>query len=539
MQPSFTNLTKGQLVCTIIGLQLTLFLAALDQTIVSTAMPRIIAQLNGFDRYAWVTTAYLLTSTASGPIFARISDIFGRKWVLLSAAIFFLLSSLLCGAAGQLPSFGLPLDGMTQLIIFRGLQGIGGGVIMAIVFSVIGDIFAPAERGKYMGLFAGVWGLASMIGPALGGWLTDHWSWRWIFYVNLPVGFIALAFLFFAFPYVRPQGVQRKIDYWGASSLVAFLVPLLLGLTYANSDGWTSAKVLLLLLLSAALFGLFARIEMRAAEPIIPPQLLAINDIRLAIIVLFFAAVSMFDVILFAPLFMQSVLGVSATEAGALFASMTLAMSFASASSGQLISRFGHYKLIAAVGLSAITAGLFFLSLLQTSSNSQMLVALLILTGLGLGLVMPVFTLTIQNAAPPNMIGAATALSQFCRSIGATVGAALMGAILQMRYMESLKSRMVSTTVSDEIAGALANPARMPEIKALLLASYGSSPEGLASAGLLVDHIKNSLVYALHGVFFMGAIAALIGLITNVFVKEKKLRSRKDGADSDKTVIES
>ena len=539
MQPSFTNLTKGQLVCTIIGLQLTLFLAALDQTIVSTAMPRIIAQLNGFDRYAWVTTAYLLTSTASGPIFARISDIFGRKWVLLSAAIFFLLSSLLCGAAGQLPSFGLPLDGMTQLIIFRGLQGIGGGVIMAIVFSVIGDIFAPAERGKYMGLFAGVWGLASMIGPALGGWLTDHWSWRWIFYVNLPVGFIALAFLFFAFPYVRPQGVQRKIDYWGASSLVAFLVPLLLGLTYANSDGWTSAKVLLLLLLSAALFGLFAWIEMRAAEPIIPPQLLAINDIRLAIIVLFFAAVSMFDVILFAPLFMQSVLGVSATEAGALFASMTLAMSFASASSGQLISRFGHYKLIAAVGLSAITAGLFFLSLLQTSSNSQMLVALLILTGLGLGLVMPVFTLTIQNAAPPNMIGAATALSQFCRSIGATVGAALMGAILQMRYMESLKSRMVSTTVSDEIAGALANPARMPEIKALLLASYGSSPEGLASAGLLVDHIKNSLVYALHGVFFMGAIAALIGLITNVFVKEKKLRSRKDDAASDKTVIES
>jgi len=539
VQPSFTNLTKGQLVCTIIGLQLTLFLAALDQTIVSTAMPRIIAQLNGFDRYAWVTTAYLLTSTASGPIFARISDIFGRKWVLLSAAIFFLLSSLLCGAAGQLPSFGLPLDGMTQLIIFRGLQGIGGGVIMAIVFSVIGDIFAPAERGKYMGLFAGVWGLASMIGPALGGWLTDHWSWRWIFYVNLPVGFIALAFLFFAFPYVRPQGVQRKIDYWGASSLVAFLVPLLLGLTYANSDGWTSAKVLLLLLLSAALFGLFAWIEMRAAEPIIPPQLLAINDIRLAIIVLFFAAVSMFDVILFAPLFMQSVLGVSATEAGALFASMTLAMSFASASSGQLISRFGHYKLIAAVGLSAITAGLFFLSLLQTSSNSQMLVALLILTGLGLGLVMPVFTLTIQNAAPPNMIGAATALSQFCRSIGATVGAALMGAILQMRYMESLKSRMVSTTVSDEIAGALANPARMPEIKALLLASYGSSPEGLASAGLLVDHIKNSLVYALHGVFFMGAIAALIGLITNVFVKEKKLRSRKDDAASDKTVIES
>ena len=527
-KPSFTNLTRGQLVCTIVGLQLTLFLAALDQTIVATAMPRIIAQLNGFDRYAWVTTAYLLTSTASGPIFARISDIFGRKWVLLPAAIFFLFTSLLCGAAGQLPTFGLPLDGMTQLILFRGLQGIGGGVIMAIVFSVIGDIFAPAERGKYMGLFAGVWGLASMIGPALGGWLTDHWSWRWIFYVNLPVGCVALATLFFSFPYIRPHGVQRKIDYWGAFSLVAFLVPLLLGLTYGNSDGWASPKVLSLLLASAALFGLFAWIEKRAAEPIIPPQLLAIRDIRLAILVLFCAAVSMFDVILFAPLFMQAVLGVSATEAGALFASMTLAMSFASASSGQLISRFGRYKLIAAIGLSAITAGLFFLSLLQTTTNSAMLVAFLVLTGLGLGLVMPVFTLTIQNAAPPNMIGAATALSQFCRSIGATVGAALMGAILQMRYMESLHGRMVSMTVPDAIVRALTNPARMPEIKAMLLASYGADAAGLAAAGQLIEHVKNSLVYALHGVFFMGAVTALIGLLANFFVQEKKLRSAHD-----------
>ncbi|MBS2011103.1 MAG: MFS transporter, partial [Cyanobacteria bacterium SZAS TMP-1] len=353
-KPSFTNLSRGQLVATIIGLQLTLLLAALDQTIVSTAMPRIIAQLNGFDRYAWVTTAYLLTSTASGPIFARISDIYGRKWVLLPAAVFFLLTSLLCGAAGQIPTFGLPLDGMTQLIISRGLQGIGGGIIMAIVFSVIGDMFAPAERGKYMGLFAGVWGLASMIGPALGGWLTDHWSWRWIFYVNLPVGFVAILALFFAFPYIKPQGVQRKIDYWGAFSLVGFLVPLLLGLTFGNSDGWASPKVLILLFASAAVFALFAWIEKHVPEPIIPPHLLGIVDIRLAIMVLFCASISMFDVILFAPLFMQAVLGVSATEAGALFASMTLAMSFASASSGQLISRFGRYKLIATIGLTAI-----------------------------------------------------------------------------------------------------------------------------------------------------------------------------------------
>jgi len=521
---SFSTLSRGQLIGTIAGLQLTLLLAALDQTIVSTAMPRIIAQLNGFDRYAWVTTAYLLTSTASGPIFARISDIYGRKWVLLPAAVFFLFTSLLCGAAGQIPALGI--DGMNQLILFRGLQGIGGGVIMAIVFSVIGDIFPPAERGKYMGLFAGVWGLASMIGPALGGWLTDHWSWRWIFYVNLPVGLIAVAALFFAFPYIKPHDVQRKIDYWGAFSLVGFLVPLLLGLTFGNSDGWTSPRVLSLLLASAAIFVLFAWIEKKAPEPIIPPKLLVISDIRLAIIVLFCAAVSMFDVILFAPLFMQSVLGVSATQAGALFASLTLAMSCASASSGQLISRLGRYKMIATIGLSFITAGLFFLSQLQTTTNSQVLVCFLILTGLGLGLVMPVFTLTIQNAAPPNMIGAATALSQFCRSIGATVGAAVMGAILQMRYMESLKGAMVSRAVPEQIAAAMANPARMIEIKMILVKNYGESAAGRETVNFLIEHIKNSLVYALHGVFLLGAIMALLGLITNFFVVEKKLRGK-------------
>jgi MFS family permease len=235
----------------------------------------------------------------------------------------------------------------------------------------------------------------------------------------------------------------------------------------------------------------------------------------------------MFDVILFAPLFMQTVLGVSATVAGAIFSSMTLAMSIASASSGQLISRFGHYKIIATVGLTGITAGLFCLSQLQTTTHPHMLVAFLILTGLGLGLVMPVFTLTIQNAAPTNMIGAATALSQFCRSIGATVGAAVMGAILHMRYMESLKGAAVAHSVPERIASVIANPARMIEIKLILAQNYGASQAGRATAGLLIEHIKNSLVYALHGVFLLGALMALLGLITNFFVVERKLRGRE------------
>src|SRR3954454_22298077 len=214
---SFQALTKRQLVGTLVGLLLTLLLASLDGTIVGTAMPRIIAQLNGFERYAWVTTAYLLTSTIAVPIFGKLSDIYGRKWIFLRGAVIFVVASAFCGAAGDLP---LPMDGMNQLILFRGIQGIGGGMISGIVFAVIGDIFPPAQRAKFQGLFSGVFGLSSVFGPTLGGWITDNFSWRWVFYVNLPVGIIAIAVLFFFFPYFKPEGVKRSIDWAGVATLI-------------------------------------------------------------------------------------------------------------------------------------------------------------------------------------------------------------------------------------------------------------------------------------------------------------------------------
>src|SRR6202521_921393 len=217
-KPGLHNLTRRQLVGTITGLLLTLLLAALDQTIVGTAMPRIIAELSGFDRYPWVTTSYLLTSTIAVPIFAKLSDIYGRKWFFLLGAVIFVGSSALCGVSGNL-NF-LPFDGMNQLILFRGIQGIGAGIMLGLVFTIIGDVFSPAERGRYQGLFAAVWGLASIFGPTLGGWLTDQFSWRWTFYVNLPVGALAVAAILFEFPYFRPQGVKRIIDWAGVGSLI-------------------------------------------------------------------------------------------------------------------------------------------------------------------------------------------------------------------------------------------------------------------------------------------------------------------------------
>src|SRR6202158_5544493 len=267
-QPGLHNLTKRQLVGTLAGLLLTLLLAALDQTIVGTAMPRIISQLNGFDRYPWVTTAYLLTSTIAVPIFAKLSDIYGRKWFFLAGTVVFVVASAFCGGAGQIP--WIPGDGMMQLIVFRGIQGLGAGMIVGLLFTIIGDIFAPAERAKFQGLFAAVWGLASIFGPTLGGWITDQFSWRWTFWVNLPVGILAAGAILVEFPYFRPHGIRRQIDWWGVLTLSSCLVPLLLALTWVTNYGWTSQRVLTLLIASGLMLAAFLAAEHRAAEPLLP-----------------------------------------------------------------------------------------------------------------------------------------------------------------------------------------------------------------------------------------------------------------------------
>ncbi len=261
------RLTWGQLLGSMTGLLLSVLLASLDQTIVGTAEPRIIAQLSGFDRYPWVSTTYLLTSTLAIPIFAKLSDIYGRKWFFLGGAGGFMLTSALCGAAGKLP---VPLDGMNQLIISRGLQGVAGGMMMSLAFTVIGDIFSPAERGKYQGFFAATYGLSSIFGPTLGGWLTDHISWRACFYVNLPVGIVAIAAIYFYFPYWRPEGIKRRVDWAGVSALILSIVPLLLALTWVTEYGWASFRVESLLVVAAVMLAAFIYAETRAIEPLIP-----------------------------------------------------------------------------------------------------------------------------------------------------------------------------------------------------------------------------------------------------------------------------
>ncbi len=470
----FHALTRTQLIGTITGLMLTLLLAALDQTIVGTAMPRIIAELNGFERYAWVTTTYLLTSTIAVPIIGKLSDLYGRKWFLLGGAVLFVASSALCGAAGDLP---LGIDGMNQLILFRGLQGIGGGMITGIVFTVIGDIFPPAERGKIQGLFSAVFGLSSVFGPALGGWITDNLSWRWAFYVNLPVGIIAIATLYFAFPYFKPEGAKRVIDWAGVTTLIAGLVPLLLALTWVSDYGWTSSRVMGLLALAIVMIGAFLFFEARAEEPILSLSLFKNPIFSISAVALFMTGMGMFGAILFIPLFMQGVIGVSATQSGSLLTPLMLTLITGSIISGQIISRTGRYKAQAIIGLAIMTSGLLLLTGMHGDTTRGIVVRNMIVVGLGLGLTMPIYTLIVQNAVDRRMMGAATAATQFFRQIGGTVGTAIFTSIMLGRFSSQLTAN-APQGLPNELLEPFKNPLQLGQIMDQLTNQFAQIPNG-------------------------------------------------------------
>src|SRR5438105_1765886 len=412
---SFHALPRRDLVLTVGGLMLGLLLAALDQTIVGTAMPRIVAELRGFEHYAWVTTAYLLTSTAVVPISGKLSDMYGRKFFLLGSSIMFVLSSALCGLSQD----------MTQLIVFRGLQGIAGGVLTSTVFTVISQIFPPAERGRIQGVFSGIFGLASIIGPLLGGYLTDNLSWRWVFYVNLPVGVIAIAVLWLSFPNIRPVLRERRIDFLGAGTLVAGVVPLLLALSWGGNDyPWASPTILGLFGIAAIMLVVFGIVERRAAEPIIPLSLFGNRIVSVSVLALMLMAIGMFGTILFIPLFIQGVIGTSATQSGTVMMPMMMVMVTSSILGGQNISRTGRYKLIGLFGMTVMALGLFLLSGMGPNTDYLTVVRNMIIIGIGLGPTMPVFTLAAQNAVKMSQLGVVTSMTQFSRSIGSTLGVA-------------------------------------------------------------------------------------------------------------------
>jgi EmrB/QacA subfamily drug resistance transporter len=523
------RLTKPQLVGTLGGLTFALLLAAIDQTIVGTAEPRIIAELSGFDRYPWVATAYLLTSTIAVPIFGKLSDIYGRKWFFLIGTLLFVLASALCGAAGKMDYIGL--DGMNQLILFRGIQGLGAGIMIGLVFVIIGDVFSPAERGKYQAMFAAIWGFASMIGPTVGGWLTDAFTWRAAFLVNLPVGIIATIAIYLEFPDMHVKGKERAIDWGGVFSLIGCVVPLLLALTWVTEYGWGSTRVASLLAVAAVMLAAFLYAETKAAEPLIPLALFKNPVISVCSLAVFILGMGMFGVIIYLPLFMQGVLGVSATRSGNLLTPLMMGAVAGSIITGQLNSRLGSYKPSAVAGSILVAIGMVLFARMDGTTVWTDVLVNMIVAGLGMGLLQPVYTVAVQNSAPREHMGAATASTAFFRSIGSTVGVAVFGSILLTGFHREFDAGIPPGTPSAALE-PFNNPLMLGAMRPQLEASFAAYPGGLMLLQTLFLNVRDALIHGLHRIFVASAIIMAAAIVLHLALKDVKLRGYIAQVDS-------
>ena len=516
----FHNLKGSQVFVTLGGVMLALFLSTLDSTIVSTAMPRIIADLKGFEHYTWVSTAYLLTYTAVMPIVGRLTDMYGRKWFYIIGIIIFLLGSALCGLSHS----------MTQLIICRGFQGIGAGVMMANAAIVIGDLFPPSERGKYQGLTMAVFGLAAIVGPLLGGFITDRFSWHWIFYINLPLGIpVIVAFIRF-FPNIQPVRVKHQLDYLGMAALVLCVAPLILGLSWAGVEyGWGSPQVIGMLAMSAVMVVVFIVVESRAAEPIMPLGVFRNRVVSVSVIASFCIGMGLFGTIFLVPLFFQGVLGQSATNSGIILMPMMLGWVVASTISGQALSRLGgHYRVQALVGLAVMAAGMFLLSRITADSSSGRAVFDIVVMGLGLGIVLPLFVIAVQNAVPYRIMGAATASVQFFRSIGQTVGLAIFGSIMASHFASNVvrltQSDIKGVIGPDALTRLTSHPEALMDSSAMTQLRDMFGQQGAEMAERFVRVLKESLTMAISDVFVVGTAALAVAFVVTLFLKEVPLR---------------
>ena len=419
-QPPGYNFTIGRILAIYAGLMVTLLLAALDQTIVATALPRIVSDLGGITQYSWVFTAYMLTSTVTVPLYGKLGDVWGRKNLFLFAIVVFLLGSALCGAATD----------MTQLVIFRAIQGIGAGGLFPLSLAVIGNIVPPRDRGRWQGLIGAVFAASSILGPAVGGFIVDNTSWRWVFLVNLPVGGVALAVISITMPRRAPHA-DHSIDWFGAGLLAAGVGTLLMGLVWGGKNyPWTSGHVVGALVLAAALLAAFAFVERRAKEPILPFEILRNPIVAGSIGCMALVGMAMFGTISYVPLFVQGVIGTSATSSGVVLTPLMLGAVTTSLLTGQLVSRTGRYRWNVIFGPIVLAIGMYLLSRMNVHTTNAQAARNMVITGVGIGSMMQVFVISVQNAVSRAHIGSATALTQFSRQMGATIGVTVIGAIV-------------------------------------------------------------------------------------------------------------
>jgi EmrB/QacA subfamily drug resistance transporter len=499
--PGGAALTGRALVPVFGALMLGMFLAALDQTIVSTALPTIVGDLGGLDHLSWVVTSYLLASTASTPLYGKLGDMYGRKPVFLAAILIFLAGSLLSGLSQT----------MAQLIGFRAIQGVGAGGLMVGAQAIIADIVPPRDRGRYMGLIGSVFAVASVAGPLLGGFLVETISWRWVFYVNMPIGAVAVAVVALRL-HLHTPSQRHAIDYLGAALLTAGVSALILVTTWGGGEyEWGSPVIIGLAIAGAALIAVFIWQERRAAEPIIPLGLFKSRVFRIASCLGFLIGLAMFGAIIFIPLFLQLVYGVSPTSSGLRMLPLMAGLLTASVISGRVISRIGRYKAFPIAGTAVTTAGMYLLSRLTVDTQPWLASVFMLVVGVGIGLAMQVIVLAVQNDAPPGHMGVATSTATFFRSMGGSLGVALFGAIFSARLAHELA-------------------ALPPEIAARFGGGVQISPEQVHGLDPTVRHdFLLAFVDSLQPVFLVGAALTASAFLLAWLLDEVPLRSTAPG----------
>jgi EmrB/QacA subfamily drug resistance transporter len=482
------------------ALVLVLLLASLDQTIVSTALPTIVGDLGGISKLSWVVTAYLLASTVVGPIYGKLGDLYGRKVVLQTAIVIFLAGSVLCGIS----------QNMSELIVFRAIQGLGAGGLLVVTIAVIGDIIPPRDRGRYQGFFGGVFGVSTVIGPLLGGFFVDNLSWRWIFYVNLPIGLVALAVIAAAF-HARVDQVKYRIDYLGAALLAGGLSAIVLytslgGTTYA----WGSAPMIALIVAGIVLLAAFVLVEARAAEPILPLAIFRNRVFSVTSAVGFIVGLALFGAVTYLPLYLQDVKGHSPTTSGLLITPMMAGVLITSIGSGQLISRFGRYKPFPIAGTAITAIGLALLSRLHVETSTLVAGAYMVVLGLGLGLVMQVLVLAAQNADYYKYLGVASSGSTLFRQIGGAIGVSIFGAIFANQLAHNLARELPAGVHVPRAA----DPAALKRLPPALHDAYATA-----------------ITDALHTVFFAAAGIAVLAFFLTWLLREVPLKATAQAPD--------
>lgn len=524
------HLTEKQKITIMIAIITSMFFASINQTIIGIAMPRIISKLGGMDYYSWAITIYLLTSTVSSVLVGKLSDIYGRKPFILTGIGLFMIGALLSGFSGDI----------FQLITFRGIQGAGAGIIMSTVFTAIGDLYEPRERAKWTGVMSAVFGISSVAGPLMGGYIVDHLDWHWVFWIFLPLGIIAFALILINFPKVEKRPGE-SVDYVGSLFLTLTIVPMLLAFSWAGHGedkyAWGSWQILGLFAVTLVAMAIFIWSQTKVKSPVMSLGLFKNSVFTVSTLVGFFLNAGMMGAIIYVPFFVQGVKGISPTMAGYVSMPMSIAMLSTAAIAGQVMTKTGKYKKMAIGGLIIMTLSMAFMYFMKPDTPLYMLIIYLITLGLGIGIAMPVFSLTVQNAVSPKELGVATAASQLFRNLGGTIGIAVMGSIMASNLSEKmaeLAGSMGKNANAMQLDPALAermaifkNPQNLLDQPKLNAAMKGLPPESKAIFEQMLDTIREAMSYSITSTFLTGAVVASVSVVIALFLKEIPLRSEK------------